>query len=219
MMLTFLIEVVLLVFVFIRYGLRTTLHRVASAILVCLALFQLAEYNVCGRFNVSALSWSRLGFVAITLLPPLGVHLLFTIISRKRDLLLAGAYVSSLIFIYVFGFSNLAFNSHVCAGNYAIFQLNNHMGGWFFMYYYFWLFASIFLGLRAMKHANPKQSRVLRYFVSGYLFFLLPTTVINMLRPETTSGIPSIMCGFAVIYAVVLVFGILPLHKLGQPKR
>lgn len=44
----------------------------------------------------------------------------------------------------------------------------------------------------------------------GLLSFVLPTGIVNALHPETIHGIPSIMCGFAVIYALVLVFGITP---------
>ena len=44
----------------------------------------------------------------------------------------------------------------------------------------------------------------------GYLVFLLPTAVTNTVQPSTISALPSIMCGFAVFYALILVFGILP---------
>jgi len=52
--------------------------------------------------------------------------------------------------------------------------------------------------------------KALLYQVFGWLRFLLPTGIVNAVNPQTISGIPSVMCGFAVIYAIVLVFGILP---------
>ena len=45
----------------------------------------------------------------------------------------------------------------------------------------------------------------------AYLAFLLPTTTINLLAPETLAGIPSIMCGFAVLMALILLGKITPL--------
>ena len=72
MLATFLIEISLAVYVTWRYQL-TAVTRLATAILFFLALFQLAEWNVCeGSFGIDSLGWSRLGYIAITMLPPLG---------------------------------------------------------------------------------------------------------------------------------------------------
>jgi len=46
--------------------------------------------------------------------------------------------------------------------------------------------------------------------VLGYLVFLIPTALANSVKPETRRGIPSIMCGFAVLYAIILALYILP---------
>ncbi len=211
MLATFIIETSLLIWVLLRHGLRSTRTRLASVMLVSLALFQLAEYNVCGRFNLDALAWSRIGFVAITLLPPLGAHLLYVLVAKKERWAVVTAYVTSAAFIYLFAFSSSAFNSHICAGNYAIFQLRNHLGGWYFVYYYYWLLFSVVQGLRILPTLAKSRKQAVIYLLSGYLFFLIPTTVANMVKPETINGIPSVMCGFAVLYALVLVFGILPI--------
>jgi hypothetical protein len=39
---------------------------------------------------------------------------------------------------------------------------------------------------------------------------MLPTLVIHTLEPNTFLAIPSIMCGFAVVYAVILVGVVAP---------
>jgi hypothetical protein len=57
------------------------------------------------------------------------------------------------------------------------------------------------------------------YQVFGWLSFLLPTGIVNALNPQSISGIPSVMCGFAVIYAIVLVFGILPMATKKSAKN
>jgi hypothetical protein len=46
--------------------------------------------------------------------------------------------------------------------------------------------------------------------VLAYLSLLVPTTTVNLINPETVRGIPSIMCGFAVIFALILGLYILP---------
>ena len=215
MLATFIIEIGLLIWALYKWGAKSTLHRLALAILFFLALFQLAEYNVCGRFNIDALTWSRIGFVAITMLPPLGMHMVYVLAGKKDRILAWLSYAMGAVFIYIFAFSSAAFESHVCAGNYAIFQLNaaSNLGGLYFIYYYGWLFAAMGAAAYYMKEVTKLQRRTLLYLIAGYCFFMVPTTVVNMVSPETMNGIPSIMCGFAVTWALVLVFGILPVHQ------
>ena len=44
----------------------------------------------------------------------------------------------------------------------------------------------------------------------GYVLFMVPTTFVNIVDPSTISGIPSIMCGFAVLLAATLAGKVLP---------
>ena len=39
---------------------------------------------------------------------------------------------------------------------------------------------------------------------------MVPTTAVNLVSPATIDGIPSIMCGFAVLLAIALVAGVAP---------
>lgn len=209
MIATFIIEVLLLIYTLVRYRL-SPLGRVVAATLACLALFQFAEYHVCGPL-MSNESWSRVGYVAITLLPALGIHMIHQIAGRGSRWLVGGAYASSIAFALVFGLSPSAFEGYVCAGNYAVFQLASPMGGLFFVYYYLWLIAGVLLALRWARAAKTNIRRALYLQAIGYLSFMVPTGVVNALNPQTMDGIPSIMCGFAVLYAIVLAFGIVPL--------
>lgn len=210
MLATFLFEITLLIFVLVKHSLKTPVSRIVSVMLVCLAVFQLAEYNVCGRLNIDAVAWSKIGFIAITLLPPLGVHLVQVLIGTKNKTISLLAYASSAWFIYMFGFNSGAFQSHVCAGNYAIFQLAENFGGWYYIYYYFWLFVAVAMAWFGARKSKPHHALALKYLIAGYAFFLIPTAIVNTVKPETQAGIPSVMCGFAVVFAIVLVFGILP---------
>ena len=210
MLATFIIEIILAIYTLVRYKM-TTLVRLATAIISLLALFQLAEFNVCGRSSASALVWSRIGYVAITLVPPLALHLISVITKRKPKLILWLAYSTSIGFAVMFGLSSSAFAGHVCAGNYAIFQLVRPLGGFYFGYYYTWLLVGIaqclFYSVNAKQHV--REALILQ--VCGYLSFLLPTGIVNALNPKTIVGIPSVMCGFAVIYSITLAIGIVPI--------
>ncbi len=209
MLATFTIEAILFVYTMLRYRL-TPLGRVIGATLACLAIFQFAEYHVCGLDTMHA-QWSRVGFVAITLLPALGIHMIREISGRGSRTVVAAAYGSSLLFAAAFGLNAAAFQGHVCAGNYAVFQLRSPLGGAYFAYYYFWLFYGIGLAWYYSNVVNANIRKALMLQIAGYISFILPTGIVNALNPQTLDGIPSIMCGFAVSYALILVFGVVPL--------
>lgn len=210
MLATIIIELSLAIYTLVRYKLNPK-KRLVLAILLLLATFQLAEYSVCGRFNLNAEAWSRVGFVAVTMLPPLGIHLIKVIAGKSAKLLLLVTYLSALVWIVAFTFSNNVFAGQVCAGNYVIFRLTSSASFAYSVYYYSSLLISIFLALFWSTNAKKHTSKSLRLLVLGYLVFLAPTTVINSLYPNSGRGIPSIMCGFAVLYAIILVFGVIPL--------
>lgn len=210
MIATFIIESTLLIYTLIRYKLNTV-SRIVSALLFLLAVFQLAEYHVCEYSGTStATIWARIGYVAITFIPPLAIHLIRTVSGRGSRAIVWLAYISATFFALFFGLSKTAFMGHICAGNYVIFQLNHPAGGIYFTYYYFWMFIGIILALYFSSKGEQKIREALLLQVFGYLTFILPTAIVNTLNPQTISGIPSIMCGFAVLYALILVFGIVP---------
>ena len=205
----FVLEIVLAIYTIWRYRMKS-IARIVVTMLVLLALFQLAEYHVCGANSNYSLGWSRLGFVAITLLPALALHLIHKIAHKKVHYIVWFAYATSLIFAIIFGLSPSAFAHHVCTGNYAIFHLTGHLGAYYFVFYYLWLFVGIGLSLYYAIDSDKQIRTALILQVCGYLSFLLPTALVNTISPATIAGLPSIMCGFAVMYALILVFGIVP---------
>jgi hypothetical protein len=220
MLATLIIEFVLAAYTVARYKMNT-LVRLATITLVSLATFQLAEYFVCTGYGLHAQQWSRVGFVAITALPPLGLHIMHELAGKPRRRLVAAAYASMAGFMVFFLTYHAAFIGHQCTGNYVIFQIGDSMAGLYGLYYYGWLFAGVSLGFHwtsqlAKKGAATKLQTV-KGLIIGYLVFLVPTALANTVRPETRRGIPSIMCGFAVIFALILALYILP--KAAPAKR
>lgn len=207
-----------MVYVLFRYKLNT-LTRLVAALLFCLALFQLAEYKICGTHG-NAEAWARAGFVAITMLPPLGLHLALYIIKRGWLVLNTLAYITAAGFIYLFTFGQHTFSGHVCGGNYVIFQLDYVVSNFYYFYYYGWLLITIMLCLQFYYESKQASVRkALKWLVIGYLAFLVPTTVINSYSPATKAGVPSIMCGFAVLFALILAIGVLPPASKAKPVK
>jgi hypothetical protein len=213
MLATLAIEFVLAAYTIWRYKMNTIVRLVTIA-LVSLATFQLAEYFVCTGYGLHAQQWSRVGFVAITALPPLGLHIMHELAGKPRRRLVATAYASMAGFMAFFLTYHTAFIGHQCTGNYVIFQIGDSMAGIYGLYYYGWLFAGVSLGLhwtsQLTKKGSIKKLQAVKGLIIGYLVFLVPTALANTVRPETRRGIPSVMCGFAVIFALILALYILP---------
>jgi len=216
MLATLIIESVLAIYTLWRYKM-TVITRLIVVTLLGLGSFQMAEYFVCTGYGLHAEQWSRLGFIMITLLPPLGLHTMHVLADKPKRRLVATAYATMAGFMLFFLTYHTAFIGHQCTGNYVIFQLGPKMGGWYYVYYFGWLAAGIGLGAKwaneLMKQKGQLARRRLetvRAMIIGYLVFLVPVALANAVRPQTRRGIPSIMCGFAVLLALILVLYILP---------
>ncbi|HWT56148.1 MAG TPA: hypothetical protein VN031_03925 [Candidatus Microsaccharimonas sp.] len=224
MLATFAIETVLAMYTLWRYRL-SALVRLVVLSLLALGFFQLAEYHVCtGGEGLSAATWSRAGFVAITLLPALGLHMLHVLAKKRVGWLIAVAYASMVSFVGYFLFETTAFKGYACTGNYVIFQIGRTPALWYALYYYGWLLMAFILGVRWANQLVAEQGReprkrleAVRGLMVGYLVFLVPTVIANTVNPETRRGIPSVMCGFAVLFALILTLYILP--RLAQRRR
>lgn len=211
MLATFVIELGLALFALYRYR-ADKVVKLCVAILVLLAVFQFAEFNVCeGAFGLDSLSWSRLGYMCITFLPALGVHTLLTIAKKNSPLLVTALYGLATVFAVYFLTIGHGLTAATCTGNYVIFEVNPGINTLYMLYYYglelFALYTAWSLGRRTKQ---KKARRALYGFAFGYLCLLVPTTTVNIIDPETIHGIPSIMCGFAILLALFVAFVVLP---------
>lgn len=213
MIATFVIELVCALYILFRYHL-TPVSRIAVFVLFGLAIFQLAEYNICETaWGIDSLSWARVGHVAITLLPPLGLHLATKLAGQRKPLLVGLAYASATIFSCIFLFVGHGLTSQQCLGNYVIFDMASWAIWPYTIYYYGWLFVTVGYAIKvASWHKQSAIRKALYVLAIGYLTFVVPTTAVNIIDPSTLAGIPSIMCGFAVILALMLTIGTVPLY-------
>lgn len=209
---TLLIEFLLAAYVLVRYK-STTVSRLVVAMLIFLGVFQLTEYMICGGLGLNHIEWARLGYVSITLLPALGIHLILSMAKERMLPLLVTAYGTAAAYVGYFALAGNSVISNVCTTNYAVFEPHGTPGLIYAFFYYGWLLVSIGLATYLVRK-KPKIAAPLRWMVFGYAAFIVPTTVANMIDPATLRGIPSIMCGFAILLAFVLVWRVLPLAKV-----
>lgn len=208
MLATFLIEFSLAFYAIWRYKM-TTVTRLAFVMLVALGTFQLAEYMVCGGLGWSHTEWARLGYGAITLLPALGIHMVVALAGKKAPALVGTAYASCAAFLVFYVFAEGSMSSQACYPNYAVFNTQGSMSWLFGYYYYGWLAIGTSLAVRWGRQL-PKRKKALQGMSIGYLIFIVPTVAFNLIDPSTTRAIPSIMCGFAVLFAFTLALRVLP---------
>lgn len=211
MLATFVIEIVLAGCVLWRYR-RHAATWIVVGLLVCLATFQLAEFMVCeGTWLIDSLAWAKCGYVAITLLLPLGIHLISIISRDRRRWPYISAYMLAILFSGYFLFiPSVSYGQ--CLGNYVIFEHASDTVIWYALYYYGLLCAGIGYALLQARNAKQHVRRSLQWLAVGYASFIIPTTIANIIDPETIRGIPSIMCGFAVLLALIVALKVLPLY-------
>jgi hypothetical protein len=214
MIATMAVEICMAVYTAWRYKLTPPV-KLIFALLVGLASFQLAEFFVCTGYVNHQLEWSRLGFVMISLLPPLGIHLMHALAGKPDRKIVNAAYITMAGFIGVFLISD-TFTGHKCTGNYVIFQFTGKVTNAYFIYYFGWLLIGMGLGLKwaeelkAKGKAAVKQLQTVQALILGYLIFLVPSALAMIIKPDSRQGIPSVLCGFAILLALTLVFYILP---------
>lgn len=209
MLATFTIEIVFALYILWRYKF-TPITRLIVSLLVLLAMFQGTEFLLCGGFALEGGMWSRIGYGAITLLPPLGIHLAHHLAGRKPGTVVAFAYMTCTAFLAYFIFATQAISGHTCYANYVTFDTADGSTLPYTLYYYGWLFVGTFLTFNWTKTLDTHRRNALYALMAGYLALLVPTTTVTLLWNETIAAIPSIMCGFAIILAGLLTLKVAP---------
>jgi hypothetical protein len=211
MLATFLIELSLAAFVFVRHHV-TRFGKVAGLVLVLLAVFQFSEYQICTATGATPLLWSRVGFAAITLLPIAGLYLV-SLVSRGPHFLKLG-YVTAAAFVIYFIFVPKSITDAICGGNYVIFNGSNDFYRLYGFYYWGFLLLGIWESIEKIESLKRKTrtKNLLQWWIVAYLSFMAPMGAAYMFFPETRNAVASIMCGFAVALALILTLKIVPAY-------
>lgn len=213
MLFTSLTEIFLAIYVYLRYKLDI-FGRLVVFVLILLGAFQSVEYQVCGaQDELIKIIWSRIGFVIITLLPALGLHLI-SIITKKNHFLKLG-YVLAIAYVLIFAFTPKAITGAVCGGNYIIFSTAQELSWTYSLYYFGFLILGIWEAAEKMGKADTQfnDKKLLWWLILGYFSFMLPMGVVYSVAPAAAwNATPSIMCGFAIILALILALKVVPLY-------
>lgn len=220
MIATLIIEVVAALWVLWRYR-RETTSQLIAAILFLLGMFQFAEYMICeGTWLLSSLGWARVGFATISFLPALGIHLAMHLRGKVSWTSVGASYLVAGAFALFFLTVGSGVTASVCGGNYVIVSFMDNVRYPYVAYYYSWtVVAMVYAFYWSGRMRAKRRAKALRWLAVGYAAFLLPTTTVNLINPATLPAIPSIMCGFAVFLAIILVLFVSPYACKPKSKR
>ena len=202
MLVTFIIEALLAVYIYLKHK-GGIFNHLAVIIIAFLAVFQLAEYSICA--GTHTLFWMRIGLIAITFLPPLGIHMI-SIITKRRFYLGIG-YFLMILFVIIFSFLPASIGKPICGGNYIIFDSHPTLMSLYGIYYSGFILLALYEGITYLR---VQKNKVLTWILIGYLSFLIPMGLVYLALPQTRIAVPSIMCGFAIIFALILALIVVP---------
>jgi len=179
-----------------------------AAILLLLAGYQIAEVAICADVAASGFL-PRLAFVIVTWLPPLGL-LLIAQLRRPRSgptYLSAYAALAAAAGIVVWIAVDRSFaTASVCSAVYARYA---HAMPRFRVYaWFYWIGLAgmvAFSAYGATVCSDPRRRKQLALLFVGTLAFVVPSLVLSSFVPATRGALPSVLCHFALLLAVLLV--------------
>ncbi len=203
---TFIIELTFAAYTLLLYR-RSRVGQVSVLMLAFLGSFQLAESVICGGSNYRG--WTQFAFFSITLLPPLGLHLV-TLVTRKNASLYASYALAAVAEGFIL-FRPSIFERTFCAGRFVAFDASAAFEYVYAVYYLGFLAIGVGLLIRALwKRYGDREMTA--WLLAAYASFIAPTLFLYAFFTTTRAGFSSIMCGFAIIFAFVLALKILPLE-------
>jgi len=187
---------------------RRPASRTTSAILLLLAAYQIIEVLVCARVPAAGFA-PRLAFIVVTWLPPLGLLLIAQLSLSFAKLNHGAAYAmlaAALGIVIWIGVDARFVTDSVCTVVYA--KYANPLPRFLAYAWFYWigLFGMVALSGHEIIRTRPRRNRPLEALLMGSLGFIVPAVICTHFVAPAQGALPSVMCHFALILAVSLVF-------------
>ncbi|MEK6942724.1 MAG: hypothetical protein AABX00_01525 [Nanoarchaeota archaeon] len=202
--LTFAIELALAVYI-IKLNPKKSLNIISATILFFLGAYQFSEFGLCTSNN--SLLWAKIGFISYTVLPVLGVH--WALILKKSKEKIWPVYVLPASFIALAA-ANAGFVKYAeCSWLFVnvVYQWS-FLWSWVYKSYYaILLVMGAAILLKSIANENNKKRRLLYILgLAGYFSFTFPTFFFILLLPSFNIYFPSILCHFAILFAIIIAY-------------
>jgi hypothetical protein len=203
---TALIEITAAVWVFSGRG-RRRFTRPAGLILLLLAGYQIAEAVACS--NTTGSSAARAGFLDILWLPVVGVILVFRLsdLPKRTVAVLSSGLVAVAVCLAVWILLEPDFaRVSVCTVVLARYENPEPLYRVFGAFYHSGIACMLIGSATIMAGLSDEvRRRHLADILIGTLSFVLPAMLLQVIVPAARGALPSLMCHFALIFALFLV--------------
>jgi len=200
------LELIFLINLFI-FAEKNKFNLIVIAIVILLFGYQATEYLICG-IELSNSFMAYLAFVDITFLPPLNLLFVLTLF-RYKNKFTPLIFLPGLVFVVYYSIIINEFEAVKCTVLYATY--NYPLGDVYGFFYYLPLLSTLILIIKNMKRTNEQKFPIsLRYLFYGQLSLIIPVAIAFALLALGYVGlrdsIESILCKFAFLYCMVLVY-------------
>ncbi|MCE7749796.1 MAG: hypothetical protein GPJ51_15525 [Candidatus Heimdallarchaeota archaeon] len=171
-----------------------------AMMLVLLQLYQLAEFLICIGVNENITG--KIAYTIITFLPPMGYFLSSKVVGWKfPDYWIGFAAATGFSLYYIVTPGSVVLDS--CNPFYAVYSV--HHSFYYGIYYMGILVYSIFfLAAHLIFRRNKVDRKSSLFVLIGYLSFLVPMYLMVWVDSYFATKVPSIMCKYALLLAVIL---------------
>jgi len=186
---------------------KNKLNWLSIAIVILLLGYQTMEYLICG-IGLSSSFMAYFAFVDITFLPPLNLLFILTLF-RYKNKLTPLIFLPGLVFVVYYSIIINEFEAVKCTVLYATY--NYPLGDVYGFFYYLPLLAAFILIIRNMNRTQGQKFPIsIRYLFYGQLSLIIPVviafTLLSLGYTGLRDSIESILCKFAFLYCMVLVY-------------
>jgi len=204
--LTAVFEIIAAVIAFKTKG-RKSIRFTSAFLLLLLASYQILEILICS-ISQNNLFFSKLAFVTIVWLPPLGVLLISFLFPYKRKLILKYSlflFGMSLLTVIWILFTQDFVKQTVCSVVFAYFSHPKFIYFAYSVLYQLGLFSMLILtAIGVMNSEEEQQRKQLGQFLLGAIAFIFPAMLTVIVVPATEGALPSIMCHYALFLAIFI---------------
>lgn len=206
-------EWVLSVLIIFKYPFAK-MRYLASALMIFLGLYQFSEFMLCKTAQTEL--WVRVGFVAYTILPAIGLHTMLKLLKIKTRYIwvyvIPATYIILSIITPNFVREAKCYDLFVTARN-TLFSFGGVAQtisyGIYTAYYFGFILAASLLGVKKyLKEKNYLKQKIYLTFPLAVFLMSFPTFLIIIIFPALNIQFPSILCHFALLFALAIYMGV-----------
>lgn len=173
-------------------------YGLAAVILFVLGFYQFTQYMFCISGNF--ILWGTIGFLTYNFLPAIGVHFGHSLLKKKSNIV--WIYVIPIVFSFIAILTPNFVSMGSCDRYYITVEHSWHdtMSLLYGAYYFGFIAYMIYLLNFELKKSKSDSAALVGLI--GILSFTIPTFILVIIFPALNIAFPSILCEFALLFAI-----------------